>query len=177
MSVPHMLLGLLEAKPRHGYTLKSCYDSRFGRARPLRYGQVYATLERLQRDELAEEVAVEAGGGPDRRLYAVTKRGAAEVASWLTTPEPPTQYAQAVLFAKTVLALMSGRDAAEVLDAQRLVYLARMREVTHAARDADMVDKLAADYEMAHLDADLRWIETAGQRLDALRVELTGASA
>jgi DNA-binding PadR family transcriptional regulator len=172
-----MLLGLLEAKPRHGYTLKSVYDSRFGRARPLRYGQVYATLERLRRDELAEEVAVESGDGPERRLYAVTERGVAAFASWLTTPEPATEHAQAVLFAKTVLALMSGRSAADVLDAQRLAYVARMREVTHAARDADLIDKLAADYEVAHLDADLRWIETAGQRLDALRAELTGASA
>jgi DNA-binding PadR family transcriptional regulator len=172
-----MLLGLLEAKPRHGYTLKSAYDSRFGRARPLRYGQVYATLERLRRDELAAEVAVESGGGPERRLYAVTDRGVAEFASWLTTPEPSNEHAQAVLFAKTVLAVMSGRSAVDVLDAQRLAYVARMREVTHAARGADLVDKLAADYEVAHLDADLRWIETAGQRLDALRAELTGASA
>lgn len=165
MSVSHMLLGLLEGQPSHGYTLKAEYDARFAADRPLRYGQVYATLARLQRDGLAEEVAVEAGAGPDRRMYAVTPRGVQELESWLSTPEPATGYAVSVLFAKTVLALTSGRSAADVLDAQRTVHLARMREVTRGARGLDVVARLAADFELAHLQADLDWIETAGLRL------------
>lgn len=168
MSVPHLLLGLLEPGPSHGYTLKSDYDSRFGRDRPLRYGQVYATLARLQRDGWAEEVAVEPGAGPERRLYAVTPSGVQELTAWLVTPEPPTTYANPVLFAKTVLALTSGRSAADVLDAQRAAHLVRMREVTRAARGADPLAKLAADFELAHLEADLQWIETAGARLESL---------
>ena len=47
MSVPHTLLGLLEEQPRHGYDLKRAYDARFGLDRPLKAGQVYATLGRL----------------------------------------------------------------------------------------------------------------------------------
>lgn len=38
-----MLLGLLEREPSHGYDLKRDYDMYFGRGRPLRYSQVYAT--------------------------------------------------------------------------------------------------------------------------------------
>lgn len=45
-----MLLGLLEPEPSHGYDLKRDFDSYFGRGRPLRFSQVYATLFRLARD-------------------------------------------------------------------------------------------------------------------------------
>lgn len=171
MSFSHMVLGLLEPAPRHGFALKTEYDSRFGRSRPLAVGQVYATLARLKRDGLAELVGVESGEGPDRRVYAVTSRGVEELSSWLLTPEPPTAYQQSVLFAKTVLALLSGRPATDILDAQREVHLQRMREARRAAQEGDLISRLAADHEIAHLDADLRWMELAGQRLDAVLQE------
>ena len=172
MSFPHLVLGLLEPAPRHGFALKTAYDARFGRSRPLGVGQVYATLARLQRDGLAELVGVEAGEGPDRRVYAVTSEGVEELSSWLVRPEPPTTYQQSLLFAKTVLALRSGRPAAEVLEAQRAVHVVRMRDVRRAAEHGDLISRLAADHEIAHLDADLRWMKLAVQRLDALRDEL-----
>ncbi len=173
VSVPHTLLGLLEPSPRHGYTLKATYEATFGHARPLRFGQVYATLARLQRDGLAEVVGVEAGEGPERRLYAVTPAGVAEFESWLGTPEPPTVHAPGALFAKVVLALLSGRPAGDVLDTQRTAHLGRMREITAVRGGGDAIRRLAGDYEIAHLEADLRWIEQAGARLEALRAEVT----
>jgi len=63
MSVPHTLLGLLETGPRHGYDLKREYDARFSHARPLKYGQIYSTLARLQRDGLVVMDAEEPGRG------------------------------------------------------------------------------------------------------------------
>lgn len=171
MSFSHVVLGLLEPAPRHGFALKTAYDARFGRGRSLGVGQVYATLSRLQRDGLAELVGVESGEGPERRVYAVTPRGVEELSSWLLTPEPPTAYAQSVLFAKTVLALLSGRPAQEVLAAQRAVHVSRMREVRRAAQGGDLVSRLAGDHEIAHLDADLKWMELAGKRLDQIAAE------
>ena len=175
MSVSHVLLGLLEPGPRHGFGLKAAYDARFGRARSLGFGQVYATLARFERDGLAELVGVESGEGPERRVYAVTPSGVEELESWLGRPEQPTAYAQGVLFTKVVLALMSGRPAEQILDAQRAVHLERMREVRRAVEEGDLLGRLAADYEVGHLDADLRWIELAERRLDALRDELEAA--
>lgn len=171
MSIPHVLLGLLEPRPTHGYQLKSGYDERFGYDRPLRSGQVYATLARLQREGWAEEVAIEAGAGPERRTYAITPSGVDELTSWLATPEPPTSYATSVLFAKTVLALSSGRAAPDILDAQRRVHVARMREVIRAARTADALTAMSADFQVAHLEADLAWMErTAGRLAEAATV-------
>ncbi|BEP16600.1 PadR family transcriptional regulator [Acidothermaceae bacterium B102] len=173
MSISRVLLGLLEAEPQHGYALKQDYDERFGLERPVLYGQVYATLGRLQRDGLARAVGVESGGGPDRKLYAITSAGVTELEQWLSQPEPTSAPLQNVLFAKVVLALMSGRPADQLLDAQRTVHVARMRELTARRHDADITERLATDFEIHHLEADLKWIETAGSRLDRLRTAVT----
>ena len=75
MSVPLTLLGLLEREPSHGYDLKRDYDAYFGRGKPLRYSQVYATLSRLARDGKAIAGAAEQGAGPERRRYVITEAG------------------------------------------------------------------------------------------------------
>ena len=80
MSVPLTLLGLLERGPSHGYDLKRDYDAYFGRGRPLRYSQVYATLSRLARDGKAVAGPVEQGAGPERRRYVITDDG--DRATW-----------------------------------------------------------------------------------------------
>ena len=74
-----------------------------------------------------------------------------------------------MLFAKVVLALMLGRPAEEYLDTQRAAHLQRMRELTEIKRTGGLVDALLADHGLFHLEADLRWIEMTGARLDALR--------
>jgi DNA-binding PadR family transcriptional regulator len=171
MSVARTLLGLLEGSPAHGYTLKQRYDQRFARVKPLPFGQVYASLARFERDGLAVVTGTESGDGPERTLYAITPDGVTAVETWILSPEEPTTYAASVLFAKVTLALMSGRPAAQILDAQRAVHLARMRELTADRRDADGLDTLAITYELNHLDADLRWIEEAGQRIDTFGIQ------
>src|SRR4051794_5045908 len=116
MSIATTLLGLLEGGPRHGYDLKRQYDEHFAHGNPLHYGQVYATLSRLLKNGLVEVETVEAGSGPERKRYAITEDGVADVDQWLSLPEKPDVYLQSKLFTKVVLALMTGRDAAEVLD-------------------------------------------------------------
>ncbi len=172
MSLRHTLLGLLEPRPAHGYSLKSAYDTHFGTARDIKYGQVYATLARLERDGLAHTVAIESGEGPDRRNYAITDQGITELEQWLFEAEPVRPTAPSELFVKVTLALVSGRPAADILDSQRAVYLERLRELAHLRRSADLPTQLAADFETAHLKADLAWIETAGQRLERWKKSL-----
>jgi hypothetical protein len=43
-----------------------------------------------------------------------------------------------------------------------------MRELTDVRRTGSLVDSLLADHGLFHLEADLRWIELTGARLDAL---------
>ncbi|WP_026425863.1 PadR family transcriptional regulator [Actinokineospora inagensis] len=174
MSIGHALLGLLETGPRHGYDLKRVYDERFGQDRPLAYGQVYSTLSRLLRNGLVEESGFEVGGGPERKRYAITDAGVTDVSAWLITPENPQMYLQSALYTKVVLALMSGRDAEEVLDAQRAAHLRSMRELTSRKQGGDLADQLICDHALFHLEADLRWLELTAARLADLARQVTG---
>ncbi|MDI3419487.1 PadR family transcriptional regulator [Streptomyces luteolus] len=168
MSIPHTLLGLLESGPRHGYDLKKTFDERFGHDKPLHYGQVYSTMSRLLKNGLVEVDGVEAGGGPERKRYAITEAGITDVRTWLATPEKPEPYLTSTLYTKVVLALLTGRDAADLLDTQRAEHLRMMRILTDRKRTGDLADQLICDHALFHLEADLRWLELAAARLDKL---------
>ena len=172
MSVSKTFLGLLEGGASHGYDLKHEYDAHFGSDRPVAYGQVYATLARLLKGGLVTVDAVEPGEGPDRKRYAITEAGVADVEQWLVRPEPPATYLQSALYAKVILALRSGRSATAVLDAQRSEHLAAMRELTRRKADGDLADKLICDHALFHLEADLRWLELTAARLGELAGEV-----
>ncbi len=173
-SIPNTLLGLLESGPSHGYELKRAYDARFGQHRPLAFGQVYATLARLQRDGMVLIDLVEPGEGPERKRYAITEHGVSVLDHWLAEPEPPEPHLQSVLFTKVVLALLTDRSAQRSLDAQRARHLQRMRELTAQRRTGDLADLLLADYALFHLEADLRWIDLTSARLGRLAEEING---
>ncbi|MFE3825060.1 PadR family transcriptional regulator [Streptomyces sp. NPDC059092] len=172
MSIGHTLLGLLESGPRHGYDLKRAFDDQFGQDRPLHYGQVYATMSRLLKNGLVAVDGVESGGGPERKRYAITDAGVIDVEHWLGRPESPQPYLQSTLYTKVVIALLTGRSAQSLLDAQRAEHLRMMRGLTARKRDGDFADQLICDHALFHLEADLRWLELVAARLDRLATEV-----
>jgi len=177
MSTAHVLLGLLAGGPRHGYDLKRAHDDRLPRAKPLAYGQVYATLGRLERDGLVSEAGQDREGGPDRTSYEITDDGRQHLDTWLSAVEPPAPYVTGELFSKVVVALLAadaGR-ARDYLVAQRAAHVSRMRELTTAKSEpeASVGDVIAADYAIGHLEADLRWLQTTLTRVADLQKEVT----
>ncbi|HEU0244541.1 MAG TPA: PadR family transcriptional regulator, partial [Candidatus Limnocylindrales bacterium] len=146
MSVPHALLGLLEREPRHGYDLKRLFDAYFAPDHPIAFGQVYATLARLEQRGRIRLDAVEREDGPDRRRYAITPDGVAELERWLDVPLDPEPTLQATLFAKVVLAILSGRPVGDLVDRERHAHLSRMRELTAVRRTAGLPLALLADH-------------------------------
>lgn len=173
MTIAYALLGLLERTSRHGYDLKQSYDRRFGATKPIRFGQVYRTLAQLERDRRVVVVGVEAGAGPDRKRYSITPEGVTDLDAWLSEPEEPQPQLQTVLFTKVVLALMSGRPARDYLDAQRVKHLAAMKALTDARRQASSTqDALLFDYQLFHIEADLRWLNHTESRLSNLAEEV-----
>jgi DNA-binding PadR family transcriptional regulator len=78
VSVRHALLALLSEGPKYGLQLREEFEACTGEVWPLNVGQVYTTLQRLERDGLLEsEGAVE---GP-QKAFQVTESGAP---SWRT---------------------------------------------------------------------------------------------
>jgi DNA-binding PadR family transcriptional regulator len=172
----HVLLGLLAAGPRHGYELKRAHDERLPRAKPLAYGQVYSTLGRLERDGLVTAAGQDRAGGPERTSYVLTAAGRAELDSWLERVESPAPYVSSTLLAKVVVALeVADSDAARTyLVAQRQAHISRLRELTavKTAPGADLGAVIAADFAIAHLDADLRWLQTTLERVASTHGEV-----
>ncbi|GIE03488.1 helix-turn-helix transcriptional regulator [Paractinoplanes durhamensis] len=176
MSTAHVLLGLLAGGPRHGYDLKRAHDERLPRAKPLAYGQVYATLSRLERDGFVAESGQDRDGGPDRTSYELTDEGRGHLAAWLAAVDPPAPYVNSEIFNKVTVALLAAgiEQARDYLVAQRAAHMGRMRELTMAksAPGASLGDVIAADYAIGHLEADLRWLQTTLARVAAMTTEL-----
>jgi DNA-binding PadR family transcriptional regulator len=177
VSTAHVLLGLLAGGPRHGYDLKRAHDERLPQAKPLAFGQVYATLARLERDGYVARSGHDRDGGPDRTSYAITDLGRGNLDAWLAVVEPPAPYVTSTLFSKVVVALLAADAdrAREYLVAQRAAHMSRMRELTAAKTTpgASVGDVVAADYAIGHLDADLRWLQTTLTRVADLHEEVT----
>ncbi|MGH3486561.1 MAG: PadR family transcriptional regulator [Actinopolymorphaceae bacterium] len=168
MSIGLALMGVLADGPAHGYDLKHAYDRRFPGAKPLAYGQVYASLARMERDGFVEVAETSQAGGPERTTYALTHAGRARVRDWLREPEPAGPYAADDLVRKTVTALCLGADAAAFLAQQRALHMARMRELVSLQRAQQEPEaRIAVDHTVFHLDADLQWLDAAAARVAA----------
>jgi hypothetical protein len=70
MSVRHALLALLAEGPAFGLRLQQEFESRNGEVWPLNVGQVYKTLQRLERDGLV--VSGQSEGGGAQKDYDIT---------------------------------------------------------------------------------------------------------
>lgn len=180
MSIREGLLALLANEPKYGYQLKSEFEEHTGGVWPLNVGQVYTTLDRLQRDELVLPGTTDAEG---RTSYAITKAGRKELNAWFTGVEPQTAPPRDELMIKVLLAMVTpGVDAAEVIDSQRSGLMVVLR--THRRRlqqlerdgggddDESRHDHLTAtllfDALVARVEAELRWLDVCDERLLAL---------
>ena len=85
MSVRHAILALLSEGPKYGLQLQKEFEASTGEVWPLNIGQVYTTLQRLERDGLVESDEVESEGSR-REGFHITDAGSTELSSWLNTP-------------------------------------------------------------------------------------------
>lgn len=159
-----VLLALLVPGPSHGYDLKRAHDQWFADGKPLAFGQVYSTLARLERDGYVAIAHTEAGAGPERVVYEITSAGRERVRGWLTEPVEPDPPGSSELIKRTVAAIRLGLDPGGFLARQREVLLRRMRGLGDAT-PSDPLAALVHGHALAHLDADLRWLDAAAERL------------
>ena len=172
MTIQYALLGLLHDTPRHGYELKQSFDRVLSPQRSIPFGQVYASLARLERDGRVHIDGVERVDGPDRKRYSITDAGRVALDAWLRVPLQPEPHLQTELYLKVVLAILLGEPLDGLIDTQRRAHLERMRELTALRRSAALPTALLADYATFHLEADLRWLEMTAARIDDLRAHI-----
>src|SRR5437764_1277078 len=177
MSVRHALLALLSEGPKYGLQLRHEFEARTGEVWPLNVGQVYTTLQRLERDELVE--ADEADEGPQRR-YTITTAGSVALTDWLRTPPETTQPPRDELLIKVLVAVqVPGVDVHDVVQVHRRHLIELMQRYTAVKADApedDVALSLVVDAELFRIDAAVRWLDTADARLRGAVSKPTPAS-
>jgi DNA-binding PadR family transcriptional regulator len=180
MSVPHALLALLSEGPKYGLQLRQEFEARTGEVWPLNVGQVYTTLQRLERDGLVE--SDDAGRDGPQKGFRITLQGEQELAAWLRTPPDLSSPPRDELVIKVLVALrVPGTDVHEVIQVHRRYVVELMQQWTRikddAAEDDAGLGLLAVDAELFRLDAVVRWLDAADGRLKRARADAAVAGS
>src|ERR1700739_2735142 len=118
MSVRHALLALLSEGPKYGLQLREEFEARTGEVWPLNIGQVYTTLQRLERDGLIESDGT--GDEGPQKGFRLTAAGGGDLGTWLRTPPDLSLPPRDELVIKVLVALrLPGTSAHDVMQAHR----------------------------------------------------------
>lgn len=166
--IKFLLLGLLAAKPRHGYELKTLFEELFGGTWPLNPGQVYMTLQKLEDEGLVTSQVVEQQLLPDRRVYSITEDGRAELKAWTTeSSEGPIRIREEMV-AKVLTAIVTDHArATDLIWAQRRHHLQAIAQLRDKKSDPQLslATRLVLDGAILRAEADLRWLDLCEERL------------
>ena len=173
MSVRHALLGFLSEGPKYGHQLRQEFEARTADVWPLNVGQVYTTLQRLERDGLVE--SEDDGAEGPQKAFRITGAGEEELAAWLRTPPDLTPPPRDELVIKILVALgVPGVDVHAVIQVHRRYLVELMQQWTRLKEDEaefDLALALVVDAELGRLDSVIRWLDTADGRLKRASVE------
>lgn len=172
MSVRQSLLAILDQGPCYGYQLRTEFERRTGGTWSLNVGQIYNTLERLERDGLVRR------GEPDAQghvYWEIADAGRAEVRAWLADPVDRGHAARDELAMKLALAAtLPGVDVAGVIRAERRAALARLEDLRRSRQDGgdagtpeQIARSLVVDAMIFAAEADVRWLDHSQRALAA----------
>jgi DNA-binding PadR family transcriptional regulator len=167
MSVRHALLALLSEGPKYGLQLRQEFEERTGEVWPLNVGQVYTTLQRLERDGLVVSDGTSEDG--PQKGFRITPEGVEELAGWLQTPPDLSSPPRDELVIKVLIALrVPDVDVHAVVQSHRRYLVELMQEWTRLkeyAADRDLGFALVVDAELFRLEAVIRWLDAADGRI------------
>jgi DNA-binding PadR family transcriptional regulator len=188
MSVRQSLLAILDQAPCYGYQLRGEFETRTGGTWPLNVGQVYTTLDRLERDGLVSRDGADAEG---RVRYAITDAGSAEARGWLAQPVVRQQVRDELAMKLAIACTLPGIDVTAMIQTQRTATLSVLQDLTrtksaHASPDspADLAWSLVVESMIFAVEAEARWLDHAESTiaratragvLAPLAVEMRGA--
>ena len=169
MSVRYGLLALLAEAPTHGYQLRTAFEQRTGGSWVLNIGQVYTTLQRLERDGLVEAL----GEDDERRAYRITDAGREALEGWFASPVVPEGPARDELTIKVLLAVAAGdMDVTDVLQRQRRASIEQLQAYTRRKAKADPRRDVAflilLDALIFRTEAEVRWLDACDARVRSL---------
>jgi DNA-binding PadR family transcriptional regulator len=175
MSVRNALLGLLAQQSRHGYELHAAFEAVVGGEQnwDVKPAQIYTTLARLEESGLVEEESIEQAGGPEKRIYAITRRGRVALAEWFDSGVE-LEHQRDEFYVKLMLSVTTGEARPrKVIQTQRGKLYQDLHDLT-AQRNTlspktGLAQILLYDKAIMHLEADLRWLDMIEARIDEVK--------
>jgi DNA-binding PadR family transcriptional regulator len=166
MSVRYGLLSLLAEAPAHGYQLKTAFERRTGGSWAINIGQVYTTLQRLERDGLVSALPTDG----DRNDYRITAAGAAALETWFATPVVAEAPARDELTIKVLLAVAAGDiDVTNLIQRQRRASVEQLQAYTRRKAQADPQQDIPflilLDALIFRTEAEIRWLDASEARI------------
>ena len=156
MTIRQSLLAILDQEPCYGYQLRLEFERRTGGAWPLNVGQVYTTLDRLERDGFATKGVPDADG---HVYYEITAAGRDVARDWLGTAVDRPFAARDELAIKIALAItLPGADAAAIVSAQHRSTTAALVRFRAEPR-VSLARQLVIDSLVFAAEAELAWLE------------------
>jgi DNA-binding PadR family transcriptional regulator len=172
------MLAMLSEGPKYGLQLREEFEARTGEVWPLNVGQVYTTLQRLERDALVES---DGEGEGQQKAYRITPGGATELDAWLRTPPDLSSPPRDELVMKVLVALrIPSANVPEIIQAHRRYLVQLMQQWTHIKEEAGASDLslvLAVDAELFRLDSVVRWLDAADGRIKRAATAREGTDA
>lgn len=166
MGIKEGILTLLADAPKYGYQLKREFEMATGEAWTLNVGQVYTTLQRLERDKLVvPDEAAEEG----HQRYLITDLGRGAVSEWMANPVERSVANRDALSIKVLLSMTSGvTDPAMVIGVQRAATMTALQDYQRLRTDSDGGDlawMLHLDRLALQAEAELRWLDRVEDRI------------
>jgi DNA-binding PadR family transcriptional regulator len=127
------VLALIAERPTHGWALGTVLQpsGEIGQIWSGDRQRIYRALRTLDGLGLIEPAALEAGEGPHRAIYRITRTGRARLDGWLTEPVEPVREIHSSFMLKLVFLQRAGIDPIPLLNAQRALLVASVASLEH----------------------------------------------
>lgn len=176
MSIKYAILGILAKRDLHGYELKAGFDATIGEFWSLNFGQIYSTLDRLEKDGLVTHDRQAQDKRPDRKIFSITQQGRLELSQWLAMPVAKVRALRDEFFIKLVFMDKENPAAVlELIEKQKMLHLKHMNRLTRrkialkaeAGNPDTLTTDLLLDVGLFHAEADIKWLSHCETKIKA----------
>jgi len=175
MSTRLVILGLLRERPLYGYELKQIIEEHMGDWTSIAFGSIYYALDKLAKEGLIEQIAVEQEGRrPSRCVYQITEAGQAKFLRLLREvwSEVERHY-HAIDIGLVFMEALPGEELKSYLQGRItqlegiVQHVAEHRAEQMAQPEVPALAAAVFDHGLAHFQAELAWTRELLDKVEA----------
>lgn len=163
LSPDETILGLLAARPQHGYELLEAFHSpaALGRVWRLSTSQLYNILKRLESANYITGHVYTSPSGPPRTEYCLTEAGHAHFTRWLfhDAPSASIRRVRVEFLSRLYLARLLRLPTAGIIQAQIEACRHELARLRDHGTDGSGMERLADTFVARQLEAVLDWLQ------------------